>query len=53
MLLSPLLHGTAGVWDEIIFALGFVVSVIIFIALALGDRKRDKKEQPANDEDDT
>ena len=52
MLHSSLLHGAIGVWDEVIFALGFVVSVIIFIALALGDRKRDKKEHTSNDEDD-
>jgi hypothetical protein len=52
MLFSPAFHGTLGVWDEIIFAAGFVISVIIFIALALSDRKRGPKEDSLNEEDD-
>lgn len=53
MLYSPALHGTLGVWDEIIFAAGFVISVIIFIALALSDRKKDgAKEEKLDEEDD-
>jgi hypothetical protein len=52
MLFSPALHGTLGVWDEIIFAAGFVISVIIFIALALSDKKRNPKEETQNEDDD-
>jgi hypothetical protein len=51
--LSPPLHGALGVWDEIIFGVGFVLSIIIFISLAFNDRKRDVKEEitPQDDQD--
>ena len=52
MIFSPALHGTLGVWDEIIFAGGFVISVIIFIALALSDKKRNSKDETQNEDDD-
>lgn len=51
--LSPQLHGAAGIWDEVIFGIGFVLSVIIFVALAFSDRRRDAKEEtsPKDDQD--
>lgn len=52
MLFSPAFHGPTGFWDEIIFALGFIVSVLIFIGLALGDRKKEPKENKTAHEDD-
>lgn len=51
MLFSPTLHGLAGAWDEIIFALAFVISILIFIALALRDNKKDiQKDEPDDQE---
>jgi hypothetical protein len=52
MLLSPNLHGTFGTWDELIFAAAFIIAILIFIALALHDRKRDPKEDSKPNEDD-
>jgi hypothetical protein len=52
MLFSPALHGPTGFWDEIIFVVGFIVSVLIFIGLALGDRKREPKEDARHEDDD-
>jgi hypothetical protein len=52
-LLSPPLHGALGVWDEIIFGVGFVLSILIFVALAFNDRKRDvHKEMTSQDDQD-
>ena len=50
MLFSPLVHGFAGAWDEIIFAVAFAISILIFIALALRDRKKDIPEEHSNEE---
>jgi hypothetical protein len=51
--LSPPLHGALGVWDEIIFGVGFVLSILIFVALAFNDRKRDvHKEMTSQDDQD-
>ena len=48
----PLWHGTVGAWDEVIFAVGFVISVVIFIMISLSDKKRgEKKEEKTNDKD--
>jgi len=50
---SPQLpHGAIGFWDEVVYIVGFVVSIILFIALALGDRKRKGKEE-GKDEDES
>jgi len=49
--LAPALHGAAGIWDEIIFGIGFVLSIIIFVALALSDRRRDAKEETDSQDD--
>ena len=43
LLAHPLLHGAAGVWDEILFLAAFVISVVIFIWLALRDKKQDSQ----------
>ena len=51
MFTSPILHGSAGAWDEIIFGIAFVLSVIIFIALAFADRKHDAKEKSNHEQD--
>jgi hypothetical protein len=45
-----LLHGSVGAWDEIVMAVGAVISLILIIALALSDRKRGAKEKE-EDED--
>lgn len=44
LLYRPLLHGTY--LDEWLFAIGFVLSIALFVFLALTDRKREgaKKE---------
>jgi hypothetical protein len=49
MLFSPTLHGFAGAWDEIIFAAAFVISILIFIALALRDRKKDDQKEETDE----
>lgn len=49
MLFSPTFHGLTGAWDEIIFALAFVISILIFIALALRDRKKDIPEEDTHE----
>ena len=55
MLFAPPFHGAAGAWDEIIFSLAFVIALIIFVALAFLDRKRDpnndRKENQQDEED--
>ncbi|HKZ69693.1 MAG TPA: hypothetical protein VI547_03090 [Anaerolineales bacterium] len=51
MFTSPILHGSAGAWDEILFGIAFVISVIIFIALAFADRKHDAKEKSNHEQD--
>ncbi len=43
MLYQPTLHGFAGAWDEIIFVIAFLLSILIFIALAFKDKKRNAK----------
>jgi len=50
LLYRPLLHGSAGPWDEIIFGIGFALSVIIFGVLALSDKwaAKRKERQEAN-----
>lgn len=50
--LSPPLHGAAGIWDELIFGIGFVLSIVIFVALALSDRRRDARKEEAGPQDD-
>ncbi len=53
MMYSPeLLHGATGFWDEVIYVVGFIVSIILFIALALGDRKREKETDDEKDKGD-
>ncbi len=53
MMYSPqLLHGATGFWDEVIYVVGFIGSIILFIALALGDRKREKETEDEKDKSD-
>lgn len=49
MLFSPTFHGAAGGWDEIFFAITFMISILIFIALALRDRKQDIKKEDTHE----
>ena len=53
MMYSPqLLHGATGFWDEVIYVVGFIVSLILFISLAFGDRNREKEKEKNDEESD-
>jgi hypothetical protein len=49
--LAPPLHGALGIWDEVIFGVGFVLSIMIFVALAFNDRKRDAHKEVTSQDD--
>lgn len=43
-LARPPLHGAAGPWDDILFLAAFIISMAIFLWLALSDKKRDQQK---------
>ena len=47
---QPVLHGTY--IDELIFGIGFVLSIALFIYLALADKKRENKSDEDQNVDD-